>query len=105
MCWLRIFAKFASGWPPARCKFHSVGHQPDANFIQSAASRMQISFRRQPARCKFHSVGHQPEANCIRLAALQCKIPKFINSLHVAGNQPKEICIWLAASRMQILRK
>jgi hypothetical protein len=47
------FAKFASGWLPAGCKFHSVGRQldanfiqlaaMDANFIQSAASRTQIA--------------------------------------------------------------
>jgi hypothetical protein len=28
---------------PAGCKFHSVGRHPDANFIQSATSRMQIA--------------------------------------------------------------
>jgi hypothetical protein len=36
--------------------YHSVGCQPDANFIQSAASWMQILFSRPPARCKFRSV-------------------------------------------------
>jgi hypothetical protein len=29
--------------PPTGCKFHSVGRHPDANFIQLAASRMQIA--------------------------------------------------------------
>jgi hypothetical protein len=67
-----------------------VGCQPDANFIQPAASRMQNSFSRPPARCKFHSVRHQLDANCIQLVAMQYKIPKFINSLHAAGtNQMK----------------
>jgi hypothetical protein len=84
---------------------HPVNCQLDANFIQWAASRMQISFSGPPAGCKFHSVGHQPDANCIWLAALQYKIPKFINSLHAAGDQPNEICILLAASRTQILHK
>jgi hypothetical protein len=83
----------------------SVGHQPVANFIQSAASWMQISFSQPPAGCKFHSVSRQPDANCIRRAAMQYKIPRFINSLHVAGDQPNEICIRLAASLMQILQK
>jgi hypothetical protein len=55
------------------------GRHPDANFIQTAASRMQI-------------------ANCIRLAAMQYKMP----SLHAASDQPNETCILLAASRMQI---
>jgi hypothetical protein len=63
---------------PAECTFHSVSHHPDANFIQSAPSRMQI--------------------------AMQYKIPKFINSLHAAGDQPNEICILLVDSRMQILQ-
>jgi hypothetical protein len=85
---------------------HPVRRQPDANFIQSAPSWMQISFSRLPAGCKFHSVGDQPDANCIRLAALQYKIHKFINvacgrqptegNLHPAGSQPDanfaEIC-------------
>ncbi len=53
ICQLRIFAQFVSGWPPARCKFHSVGRHPDANFIQSAASEMQISFSQLPA-IKLH---------------------------------------------------
>jgi hypothetical protein len=89
MYYLRIFAKFASSWRPAgcnfhtagckfqsaRCKFNLVGCQPDANFIQSAASQIQY------------------------------KIPKFINSLHAAGDQPNEICIWLADSQIQILQK
>jgi hypothetical protein len=30
-------------WSQAGCNFHSVGRHPDANFIQSAASRMQIA--------------------------------------------------------------
>jgi hypothetical protein len=90
MCLLCIFAKFASGWLLARCKFHSVSRQPDANFIQLTAIRMQISF----SRC-------QPDANCIRLAAMQYKKP----SLYAASDQPNEICILLAASRMQILQK
>jgi hypothetical protein len=85
--------------------WHPVGCQLDANFILSAASRMQISFSRLPAGCKFNSVGHQPDANCIQPAALQYKILKLINSLHVASNQPNEFCIRLAASRMQILQK
>jgi hypothetical protein len=97
---------------------HLVNCQPDANFIQWAASRMQILFSRPPAGfkfysvgrqldanfcrhgCKFHLVGRQPDENCIWLAALQYKIPKFINSLHAAGDQPNDICIPLAASRM-----
>jgi hypothetical protein len=29
--------------PPAGCKIHSVDRHPEANFIQSAASRMQIA--------------------------------------------------------------
>ncbi len=101
MCQLRIFAKFASGWLLAGRKFHSVSRQPDTNFIQSVASRMQISFSWLPFRCKFHSFGRQPDANCIQLAAMQYKIP----SLHAASNQPNEICILLAASQMQILQK
>jgi hypothetical protein len=80
---------------PTGCKFHSASCQLDANFIQSATSRMQISFSRPPAKCKFHSVSHQPDANCIRLAAMQYKIPKFINSLHAAGtNQMKFASGW-----------
>ncbi len=43
----------SSGLLPAGCKFHSVGRKPDANFIQSAAIRMQISFSRPPAGCKL----------------------------------------------------
>ncbi len=70
MCKLRIFLKFAFGWlpavqclsfswPPAGCKFHSVSRQLDANFIQSATSRMQISFSQPPAGCKLHPTsGH-----------------------------------------------
>ncbi len=46
MCQLRIFAKFASSQLLARWQ----------NFIQSAASQMQISFSQSPAGCKFHSV-------------------------------------------------
>jgi hypothetical protein len=42
MCKLHIFAKIASGWLPAGCKFHSVGRKTDANFIQAAAIWMQI---------------------------------------------------------------
>jgi hypothetical protein len=39
--------------------YHSVGHQPDVNFIQLAASRMQISFSQPPAGCKLHPAnGH-----------------------------------------------
>jgi hypothetical protein len=68
--------------PQAGCKFYSVGRHPDANFIQSAASRMQI-------------------ANCIRLVAMQYKIP----SLHAAGDQPNAICILLAARQIQSLKK
>jgi hypothetical protein len=85
--------------------YHSVGCQPDANFIQSTASQMQISFSQPPAGCKFHSIGHQPNANCIRLAAMQYKIHKYINNLHMASDQPNEICIWLVANQMQILQK
>jgi hypothetical protein len=57
MCWLRIFAKFASGWLLAGCKFHSVSRQPDANFIQLAAIQMQISFSWPHAGCKLHPAG------------------------------------------------
>jgi hypothetical protein len=77
---------------------HPIRRKPNANFIQLAASRMQISLSRLPAGCKFHSVGYQPDANCIQVAALQYKIPKFINvasgrrptewNLHPAGGQP-----------------
>jgi hypothetical protein len=84
---------------------HPVGCQSDANFIQSASSRLQISFSQPPSGCKFHSVGHQLDANCIWLAAMQYQIPKFINSLHAAGDQPNEICILLVASQMQIFQK
>ncbi len=90
MCQLHIFPKL-----------HPVGCQPHANLIQSAASRMQISFSWPPSGCKFHSVCRQPNANCIWLAAMQYKIP----SLHAACDQPNEICILLAASRMQIFQK
>jgi hypothetical protein len=71
-----------------------VGRQPDANFIQSAASRMQISFSWPPAECKLHPASG---------LAIQNTQRKFINSLHVAGDQPNEICIRLTASWMQIL--
>jgi hypothetical protein len=73
---------------------HLVRRQPDANFIQSAASRMQISFRQLPAGCKLH-------------LASGLAIHKYTNlsMWHVAGGQPNEICIRLAASRMQILQK
>jgi hypothetical protein len=59
MCQLRIFAKFASSWLPDGCKFHSVGRQPDANFILSASIWMQISFSRPPAGCNLNPAsGH-----------------------------------------------
>jgi hypothetical protein len=29
--------------PPAECKFNSIAHHPDANFIQLAVSWMQIA--------------------------------------------------------------
>jgi hypothetical protein len=90
VCELRIFAKFASVWTPAGCKSHSDCRQPDANFIQLAAIRMQISFSRPLAGCKLHPA-----------SAMQYKIP----SLHAASDQPNEICILLAASQMQILQK
>jgi hypothetical protein len=78
-----------------------VGCQPDANFIQSAASWVQISFSQPQSGWKFHSVGRQPDANCIWLVAMQYKI----TSLHLAGDQPNEICILLAANQKQILQK
>jgi hypothetical protein len=89
MCLLCIFAKFAFGLPPARCKFHSVDHQPDANFIQLAASRIQISFSRLPAGCKLHPA----------------------TGLAIQNTQIYQCGMWpatkqrLAASRMQILQK
>jgi hypothetical protein len=44
MCYLHIFAKFGSGWPPA---------------IQLATRRMQISISRLLAGCKLHPAsGH-----------------------------------------------
>jgi hypothetical protein len=85
--------------------FHSVGCQPDVNFIQLAARKMQISFSQPPAECKFHSVGHQPNENCIWLAAMQYKIPTFLNSLLVASNHLYEIYIRLVACPKQILPK
>jgi hypothetical protein len=89
MCLLRIFAKFASGWRPtgckfnsarckfksAGCKFHLVSRQPDANFIRSAASWMQL-----------HTASGYPIQN-------------------TQIYQLNEICIRLADSRMQILQK
>ncbi len=94
---------------------HLVRSQPDANFIQSAAIRMQISSSRLPAGCKFNSVGYQPDANFIQSATSWMQIAsgkrpcntKYPNlsTWHVAGDQPNEICIRLAASRMQILQK
>jgi hypothetical protein len=90
MCLLHIFAKFASDWLLAGCKFHSVSRQPDANFIQLAAIRMHILFSRR-----------QPDGNCIWQAAMQYKIP----SLRAASNLPNEICILLAASTCKLCRK
>ncbi len=83
MCQLLFFAKFASGWLLARCKFHSVSCQPDANFIQLAAIRMQISFSRR-----------QPYANCIRLAAMQYKYP---DCMRLVTNQMKFASCWRLA--------
>jgi hypothetical protein len=51
--------------PPTRCKFHSVGRQPDANCIRLAAIQLKIP--------KFinslHAAGDQPNEICIQLAA------------------------------------
>jgi hypothetical protein len=58
-----IFAKFASGWLLAGCKFHSVSHQLDANFIQLAAIQMLISFSWPPAECKLHPASSQAIQN------------------------------------------
>jgi hypothetical protein len=66
--------------PPAGCKFHSVGRHLDANFIHSAASRMQLASGYRPCNTKYPV-------------------------LHAASVQPNKICILLAASRMQILQK
>jgi hypothetical protein len=56
-----------SGLTMASCVFlqnlHPVGRQPDANFIQSAGSQMQIS-----------SVGCQPDANFIQSATSRMQI-------------------------------
>jgi hypothetical protein len=68
---------------PAGCKFHSVGCQPDVNFIQPATSRMQIAYDYRPCNAKYPNT----------------------SMWHVAGDQPNEICIRLAASRMQILQQ
>jgi hypothetical protein len=68
---------------PAGCKFHSVGCLLDANFIQSATSRMQIASGWQPCNTKYPN----------------------LSMWHVAGDQPNKICIRLAPSRMQILQK
>ncbi len=76
MCQLHIFAKFASGWLLAGCKFHSVSRQPDAKFIQLAASRMQIACGQRPCNTKYpvcmRLVTNQMIfASCWRLA--ECK--------------------------------
>jgi hypothetical protein len=57
-------------WPPARCKFHSVGRQPDANFIRLAAMQYKIH------KCinSLHAAGHLPNEICIWLAASWMKI-------------------------------
>jgi hypothetical protein len=51
--------------PPTGCKFHSVGHQTDANCIRLAAIQQKIP--------KFvnslHAAGDQPNEICIQLAA------------------------------------
>ncbi len=65
MCQLRIFAKFVSGWQLAGCKFHSFSHQPDANFIQLAASQMKIASGQQPCNTKYPV--------CMRLVTNQMK--------------------------------
>jgi hypothetical protein len=62
------FAKFASGWLPAGCKFHSSGHQPDANCIQLAAMHYKIP--------GLHATGDQPNEICILLAASRMQILK-----------------------------
>jgi hypothetical protein len=49
--------------PPAGCKFHSVGRQPDANFIQLATIRMQISFSWPPAGWKLHPASGHAKQN------------------------------------------
>jgi hypothetical protein len=81
MCKLRIFAKFASSWPPAGCKFHSVGRQLHANFIQSAASRMKISFSKLPAGCKLHPA----------------------SGLALQNTQIYQCGMWLATNRMKLV--
>jgi hypothetical protein len=52
-------------WPPARCKFHSVGPQPDANCIRLAAMQYKIP----KFMDNLHVPGHQPNEICIRLVA------------------------------------
>jgi hypothetical protein len=70
---MHIFAKFAFGgppaaqclsfgWPPARCKFHSVGRKPDAN-----CNKLQYKI---PKFIKsLHVAGDQPNEICTQLAA------------------------------------
>jgi hypothetical protein len=83
------------------------GLQPDANFIQWAASQMQISFSGlpaeckkkisfsgPPARCKFHSVGCHGR----KFHSVGCHGCKF----HTVGRQPDANYILLAALQYKI---
>jgi hypothetical protein len=46
----------------SRMQFQSIGRQPDANFIQSAASQMQISFS-QASHMQIASASHMQIAS------------------------------------------
>jgi hypothetical protein len=52
--------------PPAGCKFHSVGHQLDANCIWLAAMQYKIP--------RLHAASDQPNEICILLAASRMQI-------------------------------
>jgi hypothetical protein len=52
--------------PPAGCKFHSVGCQPDANCIQLAAMQYKIT--------SLHAASDQPNEICMLLAASRMQI-------------------------------
>ncbi len=81
LCSVRILAKYASGllpavqclsfsWLLARCEFHSVGRQLDANYIWLAAMQYKIP----KLINSLHAAGKQPNEIYIRLAASRMQI-------------------------------
>jgi hypothetical protein len=56
--------------PPAGCKFHAVGHQPNANCIRLAAMQYKI----HKYINNLHMASDQPNEICIWLAASRMQI-------------------------------